>query len=135
MYANNISAKPKGFIALMSAIVISAILIVATVTGSLTGFYTRFNVLDSEFKNRSTALAEACADVLLYKLGNDSGYNGPDMNYAVGSDTCNIFAATNPGATPRVFKLQGIYQHSYTNLQLTVDVDTLTVTAWQETAN
>ncbi len=119
----------------MSAIIISAILITATITGSLTGFYTRFNVLDSEFKYRSAALAEACADVLLYKLGQDSGYNGPDTNYPVGSETCTIFAASNPGASPRVFKVQGLYQHSYTNIQVSVDVDALAVTAWQETAN
>jgi hypothetical protein len=119
----------------MSAIVISAILITATVTGSLSSFYTRFNILDSEFKNHSSVLADACADVLLFKLGTDSSYAGPTLNYPVGSDTCNIFAASNPSGSPRVFKVQGIYQHSYTNLQITVDVDTLVVTAWQETAN
>jgi hypothetical protein len=134
MYASK-NKQPRGFIALMSAIIISAILITATVTSSLSSFYTRFNILDSEFKNRSSALAEACTDVLLYKIGVDSTYAGPDLNYPVGSDTCNIFAASNPGGTPRVFKVQGVYQHAYTNLQITVDVNTPAVTAWQETAN
>lgn len=118
----------------MSAVIISAILITATITGSLTGFYTRFNILDSEFKNRSSTLAEACVDVLLYKIGNDSGYNGPDLNYTVGDDKCSIFTASNPGTSPRTFKVQGIYQNSYTNLQITVDVNTLAVVSWQETA-
>jgi hypothetical protein len=132
MYVNK--KQPKGFIALMSAVIISAILITATITGSLTGFYTRFNILDSEFKNRSSTLAEACVDVLLYKIGNDSGYNGPDLNYTVGDDKCSIFTASNPGTSPRTFKVQGIYQNSYTNLQITVDVNTLAVVSWQETA-
>lgn len=119
----------------MSAIIISAILITATVAGSLTGFYTRFNILDSEFKQKSSALAEACVDVVRYKLGVDPGYGGPDLNYPVGSDTCTIYTATNPSGNPRVFKVQGVYQNSYTNLQITVDVDTLAITAWQEVTN
>ena len=127
--------KPKGFIALMSAVIILAILITATVTGNLTGFYTRFNILDSEFKKHSSALADACVAVLRNKLGADSNYKGPDLNYPVGSDMCNIFAASNPGASLRTFKVQGIYQNSYTNLQVTIDIDTLDTIAWQETAN
>lgn len=136
MYANKkIKQKPRGFIALISAIIISTVLITATVTGSLTGFYTRSNILDLEFKVRSDALAAACADVLLYKLGADSSYAGGTLNYPVGSDMCNIFAIANPGVSPRVFKVQGIYQHAYTNLQITVDIDTFSITSWQETAN
>lgn len=124
-----------GFIALMSAIIISAVLITTIVTGSLSGFYTRFNILDSELKKRSAALAEACADIVLYKLSEDYGYAGPDMNYVVGGDTCNIFAATNPSGSPREFKVQGMYQNSYTNLRVVVDVDALAVISWQEVAN
>jgi hypothetical protein len=135
MYANKRTTEPRGFIALMSAIIISAILLTATISGSLSGFYTRFNILDSEFKQRSSALADACVDVLLSKLVADSTYAGPSTNYPVGSDTCSIFASTNPTGSPRNFKVQGKYQNSYTNLQVAVDVSTLVVTSWQEVAN
>jgi len=133
MYANK--NTQRGFIALVSAVLISAILLTAAVTGSLTGFYARFGILNSEFKERGSALAEACVSVLLFKLGEDTSYAGPSLNYAVGSDTCNIFAATNPSGSPRIFKVQGVYQHSYTNLQIAVDTSTLAITSWQETAN
>ncbi len=117
----------------MSAVIISAILVTATVTGSLTGFYTRFNILDSEFKNKSASLAEACVDVLLIKLAEDSSFGASALTYTVsGSDTCTVFAATNPTGSPRIFKVQGIYQNSYTNLQVAVDVDSLALVSWQE---
>lgn len=131
MYDNR---NPRGFIALMSAVIISAILLTATVTGSLTGFYTRFNILDSELKKRSSALAEACADVVLYRLLEDPAYAGPSIGYPVGSDTCNIYVANNPSESLREFRVQGVYQNSYTNLKLSVDVDSISIVSWQEVA-
>lgn len=132
MYAHN---AQRGFIALVSAVIISAVLLMAAITGSLGGFYTRFTVLNAEFKEQSSALADACTSVLLFTLGEDAGYAGPSLNYPVGSDACTIFAASKPGASPRIFTVQGVYQHAYTNLRVVVDVDTLMVISRQETAN
>jgi len=128
------SNTPRGFIALISAIIISAVLLIAAAAGSVTGMYSRFGVLDVEFKERSTALAEACESIVLSKLGEDSGYNGPDLNYPVGGDSCSIFVAQNPGDNPRIFKVRGIYQHTYTNVLISVDVDALTLVSVQEVA-
>ena len=51
-----------GFIALMSAIIISVILLLVTTTLSLNGFYSRSNILDSEMKEKSAWLANACLE-------------------------------------------------------------------------
>jgi hypothetical protein len=120
--------QQRGFIALMSAIIISAILIVATVTGSLSGFYTRFNILDMEFKNRSSALADACVDTLLYQLATNGSVTAGVVSVG-SSDHCEIKTATSP------YKIQALFNNSYTNLIVGVDQDTLSVTSWQETAN
>ena len=129
-----INKEPRGFIALISAVIISAIIMVVVITGSMTGLYTRFAILEAEFKQRSASLAVACAEVLLLKLGEDTAYAGPTLNHPVGSDTCSILAAQNPGGTPRIFKVQGVFQHAYTTYELTVDVDTLVLSSWKEVA-
>lgn len=130
--------KPRGFIALMSAIVISIILLIIAATGSLAGYYSRSNVLEYELKDRSMALADACVDSLLLKLANSSlypaGTSMPDT-VAVSGDQCQVLAAVNPAGNPRIFQIQAVYHNAYTNLQITVDVNTLTVSGWQEVAH
>ena len=122
--------QPQGFIALMSAIIISAILLVAIISGSLTQFYSRFNVLDQEFKERSSSLADACAQSLLLQLTYSTSYNGGTIT--VGSDTCTILAPVNPLGNPRTFPIQAVYHNTYTDLLVTVDVSTLVVSSWNE---
>ena len=120
----------EGFIALISAIIISAILLLVATTGSLSGFYSRFNILDAELKERSVALAEACADHALLRLANDITYTGNET-VVVGAQSCTI--GTVSGSSQKTFKTQGIFKNFYTNLQITVDVTTLAVISWQET--
>ena len=70
----------RGFIALISALIISAILLIALVASNLTGFYSRFNILDSELKERSNATADACADIALLQFALDPMYAGGTLN-------------------------------------------------------
>ncbi|MES2007153.1 MAG: hypothetical protein V4436_03520 [Patescibacteria group bacterium] len=122
----------RGFIALMSSLIISTILLVVVVAGSVSGFTTRFNMLDAEAKQQSAALADGCVDLLLFQLGEDSGYAGsPPISRPMGGGTCTVNASGVAG----VFAVQGVYQHSYTNLEVVVDTGTLDITSWQEVAN
>src|ERR1035437_3862474 len=104
-----ISTKRKndsGFIALMSAIVMSAILLLIASTLSFTGFSGRLNILDSEYKEKSSALAEACMDTAILKIANNKDYiliAPNDHNILVGSDSCNI-VSLSPN-TPRIFPI------------------------------
>lgn len=52
----------KGFIALFTVIIISAVLLLAASTLGFTNFYARFNVLDAEFKLMSSKLVDACLE-------------------------------------------------------------------------
>ena len=123
-------SKNSGFIALMSAIIISAILLLMVTSLGLTGFYGRYNILDSELKEYSSALAEACVDTVLLMLANDSGYTGGDTITVSGTDTCTI-DSTSP-SDPRVFIVHSNPSNYYTKLRITVNVSTITVTAWEE---
>ena len=122
----------RGFIALISVIVVSAILILIAVTLSLNQFYDRYNILESEYKERSTSLAEACVDNALLEIANDSGYTGNATSTINGTDQCYV-GSIIPSSI-EIFKTRGIYQNSYTNLKIKVDTSggTLTVISWEE---
>ena len=118
----------------MSAIILSAILLLVAATAGFSGFYGRFNILDSEFKERSSALADACVDELLLLIANDAAYKDA-KTVDLYTGTCQIFAATNPTGNPRTFTIQAVYQNSYTNLIVTIDVEGVAITSWQEVPN
>ena len=118
--------QPRGFIALTSAVIIAAILLMVALEGSLANFYSRMDSLDAESKERSSALADACVDALLLRLAEGQTVNG---TVAVGSDSCDITNASSP------YKIQGVFNHSYTNLVVDVDPATNSVTSWKEVTN
>lgn len=122
-----------GFIALTSAIIVSAVLLIVTVTLSYSGFLARFNILSSEYKERSAALAEACVDLAILKLADDSGYPGNET-ISVGSDSCLIRPMQVSGSE-KIIETQAIFQEAYTNLRVFVDGTTLEITDWEELAN
>ena len=129
---NKIKSKKRknnsGFIALMSAVILSIILLLIATNLGMTGLYNRFNILDSELKERSSALAEACADTAILKLANNSGYTGGEIITVSGSDTCTIDSVVTAGT----FTLHANYHNSFTNLQVIVNTTTLAVTHWEE---
>ena len=93
--------KKNGFVALISAVIISVLLLIITVGVSMTGIMGRFNVLDAESKERSISLAEACADTAIL---NFSQAFSPPSTVTAGSDTCSIFPVVSD--TPIPVKLQ-----------------------------
>jgi hypothetical protein len=119
MYAN------RGFIALMSAVIISVVLLLTVVTGALSGIFARSNVLDAELKSRSRAVADACLDQALLLITNDPGYgaSAPETEYQKFNslDACEL---TVSGAVPtKIIGIQGSSTKAVTNLSATYDTD------------
>ena len=79
----------SGFILLMSSIVISVILVAVVFSVSFSGFFTRFNLLDSYNKEASLNLAQSCGDIAVLKRIQDDTYTGNEV-LSIGSDECNI---------------------------------------------
>jgi len=126
--------QQSGFIALISAIIISVLLLIIAVTIGMTGIFGRFNILDSESKERSSALAEACADMAILKLSGNKDYvliDPDDHNIPVGSDTCDIYALSTPRTFPITIQTRGVINKSYTNLIVVIDSD-FTIVSWKE---
>lgn len=119
----------RGFIALMSAIIISVVLLLVVTTSSFTGFYGRFNALDAELKARSSATADACADAALLKLAQNLDPGG--LTLSLNSlDQCRVGAIS--GGAQKTFRIQATSSNSaVTNLEVTVKTD-FSIASWQE---
>lgn len=121
----------SGFVALISAIIISVILLLIVVDVGLIGFYGRSNILEFELKERSFTLAESCVDGALLKLANNSNYTGGEVIMISSVDTCviNIF---NPVADPVVITTQAIFQNATTHLKIKVHKSDLSSISFEE---
>src|SRR5262245_24206765 len=110
----------KGFIAVTSAIIITVLLLAITLAIVFTGYFARFNVLDSESKERSVALAEGCADTAIYNFSQGSTATG---SVTIGSDPCSIvFVQDNSPVTGKaLIKTQGIINKATTNMKVQID--------------
>lgn len=134
-----------GFIALMSAIIISVLLLSITVSLGFSGFFTRFNILDSESKERSLALAEACGDAAILKISQNASYipnpafdfstqtGGEDIT-VINADHCTIASVDTLGSQ-KAIKTQAKINKAYTNLRIVINSATFAITSWEECSN
>ena len=125
----------RGFIALTSALVISAVMLLIATGGSLAGFYTRVNSLNDEYKERSFALAEACASqrLVVLAVGDPTYLNSKTMNISGG--VCSVSKVDTIGTAPNdtyQFRVQGVYGNSYTNIAVVAKVSDLSITSYTE---
>ena len=129
--------KNTGFMALISAIIISVLLITLGVTSSMTSFFARYDIANAEYKERSTALAEACADLALSKLAIDSTYSpavGGDIE-TVDTDRCTIISiSTNSGLYTITTKANfpATPPASYATIEIKANTSNLSLISWRE---
>ena len=135
-----ISGKYKndsGFVALITAIILSAVLLIIVITLNQTSFFTRGILIDSESKERSAALAEACVDIAMLKLANNPTYGGDEPAVSIGSDSCEIFHIDPLLGGQQTIETKGIFNGATTNLSVVVDVSVsdISVHSWTEIEN
>ena len=121
-----------GFIALMSVIILSMVLLLVVVGASLTSFNSRFNALDAELKSRSEAAADACANQVLLQLANDISYTGNEVLTLNTIDSCRIGAVSAVGGSQKTFEVQATSSTAVTNLSIVVLSSDLSTVSWQE---
>lgn len=115
--------RNKGFIALMSAIIISAVLMLTVVAGALSSIYARSNVLDAELKSRSRAVADACLEQALLLVTNDPDYGAitPQTQFQVFNDLDACKLTVRDPAPTKTILVQGSSTRAVTNLSATYD--------------
>jgi hypothetical protein len=133
MTKNKNVTNQQGYIALMSAIIISAVLLDITFATSASGYFLRFNGLDQEYKRRSRELAEACKNIILLQLaeGSDSIMAQTVM---VGNENCFIITVRRnvPVAGDITIQTRGVVRQAVTNLQVVVAASNFSLISWEE---
>lgn len=122
-----------GYIAIISVIIISMVLLTTTITLSLTGFLNRFNILEGEAKEISVGLASACIESARIKIARDSGYSPPVGGelIAVGDNECTIVSVTGNGSVVRV---RGEHKGATTNYEATLSSNQDVVSSVEKTS-
>lgn len=127
--------NPPGYVALISVLIMSALLLVMATAISSASFFSRFNILDSEFKLRSHSLAEGCMNLVRFRLSKDTNYStGENVN--IGQDSCQIFSVQHnfPAAGQITVQTKATVKNAATNLEMVVD-ENLNLISWQELQN
>jgi hypothetical protein len=117
------AGRKKGFTALISAIIISAVFLLIAVNMSNSSFYGRFNILDAELKEKSFALAEACADMAIFRLADNPNYD-PTNELLVLSNggECTIGSVAG---NPKIISVQANHKNYVTKLEIELDAEFL----------
>jgi len=131
----------SGYIALISVIIIALLLITISVVISFGGFLSRFSILDNEYKEVSSGLAEACANTAILKIAENWSYTSSlPETVTWGANNCQIISVQDSGSQ-KVIHAQANYQKSYTNLEIKVSnpvvdgLQTIKIDSWGELAN
>ena len=123
----------KGYIAITSAVIISVLIMGVVFAVSFSGFFNRFNILDSSLKETANSLAEACVETALVKLAENINYGGNE-NIAIGSEQCAILALETNG-NQKIIKTKAIVQNAVANFKVTINAASLSIISWEELAN
>jgi len=130
-FSNNLKSlqkanSQKGYIALISAIIISVVMLGLITAVSTSGFFTRFNVLDGENKRVSLGLADSCQQVaLLAEVKNSTSLQGQTI--LVGSSSCFVKSvkvtpsSTDPLKNVVVVETQATFKGAFSDLEMSVN--------------
>lgn len=142
MRNNYTKNRQDGFIALISAILISAILLDFAVTIGASSFHSRINTLNNEFKKMSESLAEGCINSALLKISQNYYYIpasdgdiisvGTDINNV--DENCTIESVVYSDENTATHTKTGTidvsanYNNAFSNIEITVNVSGSNVT-------
>lgn len=131
--ARQIKNQQAGFVLLISTIIIAAVLTAVIFSVSFRGFYTRFNLFDSESKERSLALAEACGQIAVLKRIQSSSYTGNET-LPVGTGSCQVLTIDSTGSDI-IIRTKAEIDDAVSNIQINLNSTTLAVIRWREVPN
>ena len=125
----------KGFIALISILIISAVLLATTISLGQFGIASRYFILHLEQKAVSEKLADGCVHIERIKVFNDPFYEvDTPLSYPIGDEACTVFDVSADGneSTLEVGAQTG---DAVTNLQVVVNNETGDFVSWTEVAS
>lgn len=120
----------KGFIALITSIIISVILVGLVFTTSTSGFFSRIGAINSEYKRLSLYMAESCADLALLNIAKDYSYTpiAGGETLTIGDGHCLIqsvtYGAEDPITHRKIALINTVAEHrgSWTNIKVEASI-------------
>ncbi len=125
----------KGFIALISTIIISVVTLVAVFSVGQKGIYSRFFLLDLERKSESEKLAQGCAEIALATIVNNASYTTSNLFVPLGKSNCRIVSVENKFNGTSEIKTSATSTGATTNLIVNVNNISGDVISWTEVPN
>ncbi len=123
----------SGYIALVSVIILSSILLLVTLEMANISYIARFNTLRTEEKEQSASLARSCLQIALVRLAenpdyrpastSDSSLGGPGPsgdNLKIDQDICQIISIDTSGPEELLVKTTATKGKSISNLLTSV---------------
>lgn len=126
MTCNHTSSR--GIITLLSVTAISLVLLVLMVSISLSGWHTRFRVIQSEAKVQSELLAQSCLNYVAIRIISDSAFGG-DTTVSNTRGSCYISPVLRhvPIEGSVTLGVQAIVMDTHTNAQLVLSVNDISI--------
>ncbi len=122
--SKNYTNKEAGYVALLSTIIIGAILLVLTIEAGQSGFYTRFMVLGNEAKEQSRVLAIGCSAQAIGLVMSDITWTGNATTTDSAAGSCYVLPLQKnyPLSDQMTIRIQSTVRGSVTNLVLIYDM-------------
>ncbi len=123
----------NGFVALLSTIIIGAVLLLITVSAGQSGWYTRFIVLGTEAKQQSRMFASGCIQEALAKLLIEPNWVG-DATSTYSEGTCHIHPIQSDFSLSPLVTIQasGEVRGAMTNIVSTFNMQDINMTGVPE---
>ncbi|MBI5732537.1 hypothetical protein HY967_01075 [Candidatus Jorgensenbacteria bacterium] len=122
--------QKKGYIALITAIILTAIVLAVAVSLSSTTFLARFDSVGVELKDMSRFIAKGCLEYARFNLASSSGWAG-NVTTTINGYSCYVYAPQGVGTTT-VIQSTATINNRTTNLKMTVATSTLKVIFLEE---
>jgi hypothetical protein len=126
------AAKPRGYILLLSILVVGAVGLAVTLSLLLLGLDASRTVLAVEQASGARALANACAEEALQQIRIDSLFVGSG-NLAFNGGICN-YTVVNTGGNTRGVTVSASKSNTFSRLAVSISAlyPLFTYTSWQE---
>ena len=131
---NNKLKNQKGYIALVSFLIISAVTLSVAINASLFGLSESEMGLQKSHSSKAFYLATLCAEDALMKLKDDLNYSGGETWTIDDQGTCDIFPLEGSGNKDRIIKTSGTSHDQTRKIKINIiEVNPLMkIEAWQE---
>ncbi len=130
-------AREQGFIALITVLILSVVLMVGVISLSQFGVITRYSLLDIENKMRSENLANACISFARLSIVTDPDDTITNKDVPLGEYVCRIesLVVNSPTNGTNRVKVSAAVSGATTNYQVDVNTTTGAITRFIEVAN